>query len=287
MEVTPPTPNLGIIDLLKIYGFNRRHKTKLVRHKSKDDDIPALVRNGWFDLYQRIQTRPIFRGCGQVVSFIGDGPGRARFVGVYRVLHESAALAIDLPANCPYSKWADKPKHLYELEKCPEFVDLEGRVVVAWGKGAIAWHQHLKNKAVVEVYPSGRALAPFTDYLDFSLSFEQLTDLMNAPHAHRDWKTSLSAVSGVYVILAEHSGQQYVGSAYGLGGIWSRWEQYANTGHGGNIKLIELLKSDPYYPKGFRFSILQVLPKTTTEAAVIRWEEKYKVKLGSRVSGLN
>lgn len=287
METSLLTPQLGIIDLLKVYGFNKRLKTKLIRHKSKDDDIPALVRNGWFDLYQRIQTKPILRGCAQVVSFIGDGPGRARFVGVYRVHSETASSQILLPADCPYQKWADKPKHLYELEKCPEFADLEGRVVVAWGKGAIAWHQHLKNKPVVEIYPEGRSLAPFTDYLDFSLSFEQLTDLINAAHAHRDWKTSLSAVCGVYVILAEHSGQQYVGSAYGLGGIWARWEQYVNTGHGGNVKLIELLKSDPAYPKGFRFSILQVLPKTTTDAAVVRWEELYKVKLGSNVTGLN
>ncbi len=287
MEVALSAPNFGIVDLLKIYGFNRRQKTKLVRHKSPVDDIPALVRNGWFNLYQRIQTKPIFRGCGQVISFIGDGPGRARFVGVYQVLHESAALPIVLPADCPYPNWADKPKHLYDLEKCPDFADLEGRVVVAWGKGAIAYHQHLKNKLVVEIYPRGRALSPFTDYLDFSLNFEQLTDLMNSPQAHRDWHASLSAVSGVYVILAEQSGKQYVGSAYGTGGIWSRWEQYATTGHGGNLKLIELLKSDSRYPKGFRYSILQVLPKTTTKDEVIRWEERYKVKLGSRVTGLN
>ncbi len=285
---------LGIVDLLKTFGFDDSLKTKLVRHQTSSIDVPSLVRSGWFDYYQSNQTDSVFKDCQQLVSFVGDGVGRARFVGVYRVSGVNGPSHIVIPPGCPYTEWADGLRYVYDIKKCPEFADLEGRVVIDWGQAALSWHQwlrdenkQLRNKPVVEVYPSGRTLAPFTDYLDFSLSFEQLTDLINASHAHRDWKTSLSAVCGVYVILAEHSGQQYVGSAYGLGGIWARWGQYANSGHGGNVNLIELLKSDPRYPQGFRFSILQVLPKTTTDDAVIRWEELYKVKLGSRVTGLN
>jgi hypothetical protein len=99
--------------------------------------------------------------------------------------------------------------------------------------------------------------------------------------------SSLSAVAGVYLILAQPSGQQYVGAAYGLEGIWGRWLQYSANGHGGNAKLRALLASDSAYPKAFRFSILQVLPKTTTAPEVIRWESLYKAKLGSRATGLN
>ncbi len=286
------TPNsrteLGIIDLLKVFGFNRRLKTKIVRHQSSTDDMQELVANGWFETYQQIQTKPIFKKCEQIVILVGDGPGRGRFIGVYRVLSQSEKLPIILPQNCPYPLWADKPKYQYALEKCAEFADLEGRVVVDWGAGALSFHQHLRNKPVIELFSKGRTLRQFTDYLDFSLSYQELVSLFENEHAHKDWAASLKAVSGIYLILAEQSGRQYVGSACGLEGIWGRWKSYAANGHGGNEGLKGLLADEHIlYPQGFRFSILQVLPKTTLLEEVLRWEAINKGKLGSKVMGLN
>jgi hypothetical protein len=278
---------IGILDLLKVFGFDDRLKSKLVRHQDGRYDVPTLIREGWFDLYQSLQVRPVFNGCKQVISFIGDGSGRGRFVGVYHVLQQGVATKAMIPASCPYQEWGINAKYYYERERRTEFASLEGRVVIDWGTGALAWHQHLKNKPVIELFPKGRTLEPFTDYLDFSLSYRQLTDLVATASAHRDWVASLSAVAGVYMILAQSSGDQYVGSAYGLDGIWGRWSQYAANGHGGNPKLRALLDSDNAYPDSFRFSILQVLPKTTTAPEVIRWESQYKAKLGSRATGLN
>ena len=91
----------------------------------------------------------------------------------------------------------------------------------------------------------------------------------------------------MYLILAETSGNLYVGSAYGANGIWGRWEQYAKTGHGNNKRLIELLGVDTDYPEKFRFSLLQILPKTFTRDEVIARESLYKRKLGSKAFGLN
>lgn len=87
--------------------------------------------------------------------------------------------------------------------------------------------------------------------------------------------------------LAEKTGDLYVGSAYGAIGVWGRWQQYAQTGHGGNKRLIELLARDSDYPDQFRFSLLQVLPKTLTRDEVIQREGMYKQKLGTRATGLN
>lgn len=278
---------LGIIDLLLPLGFDPSLVTKLVRHQDAVHDIPSLIKSGWFDLYQSLQAKPVFKGCQQLVSFVGDGSGRARFIGVYRVIKEGNASKALVPPDCPFQQWGFSSKYHYELERRSEFSDLEGRVIVDWGTGALAWHQHLKNKRVIEVTPPGRLLSPFTDYLDFSLSHSELRDLILNPSAHKDWMSSLSAVSGLYLILAQKTGHQYVGSAYGLDGIWGRWAQYAINGHGGNVKLKELLATDKDYPDQLRYSILQVLPKTTTAAEVIRWESQYKVKLGCRVTGLN
>jgi hypothetical protein len=208
-------------------------------------------------------------------------------IGVYRVLQEGPSSKSIVPKSCPYPGWGVTSNYHYKLQRSPEFANLEGRVVIDWGSGALAWHQHLKNKPVIEIYPKGRFLDPFTDYLDFTLTYPQLKELVAKAHAHRDWVTSLSAVAGVYMILAQSTGHQYVGSAYGLDGLWGRWSQYAVKGHGGNGKLRELLDADDAYPDAFRFSILQVLPKTTTAPEVIRWESLYKAKLGSRATGLN
>lgn len=278
---------LGIIDLLTARGFDPSCKCKLVRHQDKRYDIDALIRDGWLELYQSHQSRDVFANLDFIVAFSGDGSTRAKFLGVYRVLSGRPRTPADVPIHAPFPEWRDKPGFYYELEHQVQYADLEGRVVIEWGSGTLAWHQHLRNKPIIEIFPTGRALDPFTDYLDFSLSFHQLKDLIANPAAHRDWFSSLSAVAGVYLILAETTGAQYVGSAYGLDGIWGRWYQYAANGHGNNKLLRGLISGDRAYPDAFRYSLLQVLPKTTKDSEVIRWETQYKNKLGSRAKGLN
>jgi hypothetical protein len=277
----------GIVDILKVFGFDDQLKTKIVRHQDSRYDVPTMIREGWFDVYQSLQARPVFSGCDQIVSFVGDGGTRARFLGVYRVLKESTALPTHVPHKCPYSEWRTSSNYFYRLEYEPQYEDLVGRVVIDWGAGALQWAQHLRNKPVIEVFPKGRTLEPFSDYLDFTLSHGELKDLFSQPTAHRDWQSSLSAVAGVYLILAEHTGDQYIGSAYGAYGIWGRWQQYASNGHGSNVMLRHLVENDERYPGSFRYSVLQVLPKSTKPAEVIRWENQYKMKFGSRAIGLN
>jgi hypothetical protein len=53
-----------------------------------------------------------------------------------------------------------------------------------------------------------------------------------------DWYNNLSTVKGIYLIT-DNNNKLYVGSAYGVEGIWGRWKEYVNTnGHGNNIALI-------------------------------------------------
>lgn len=274
----------GILDLLTLRGFDPRCKSKLVRHQDNDG---RLINEGWIDRYQALQSKPIFHDCDFIVVLIGDDGTRAKFHGVYRVLEERAATPDDIPADSPMAEWSYQDLFYYELEHLPQYDDFEGRVVIEWGANPLAWHQWMKNKPVIEIFPPGKALQPFSDYLDFTLSYRELQELMAHPAAHRDWQSSLSAVAGIYLILADTTGEQYVGSAYGLSGIWGRWQQYAANGHGGTKLLEQLVKDDPAYPNAFRYSVLQVLPKSTKDAEVIRWESQYKLKLGSRAIGLN
>lgn len=178
-------------------------------------------------------------------------------------------------------------RHFYELERDSRFDDFRDRIIIDWGAGTLAWVQNLDNKPVLEILESGRRLPPFEDYLEFSLTYAQMKDLFRNEEVHRDWRIPLSAVAGVYLILAERSGNLYVGSASGTEGIWGRWRNYANSGDGGNVKLREVIRNDSSYPEQFRFSVLQVLPKTMARDEVVRREALYKDKLGSRATGLN
>jgi hypothetical protein len=165
------------------------------------------------------------------------------------------------------------------------FEHLEGRVVIDWGERA--WHQRATNKTVLEMLPAGYVLEPFHHYLQFTLTHPELVHLVEHQEAHKEWRARLSAVAGVYLILATTTGTQYVGSAYGAEGIWGRWLAYARAGHGGNALLSELIATDPAYPASFSYSVLEILPTSFARDEVLAHERRFKQKLGSRATGLN
>ncbi len=120
---------------------------------------------------------------------------------------------------------------------------------------------------------SGRA---FPGFENIDVSFEELETLVR--NSRPDWKAALSSVKGIYLISDSNSGKQYVGSAYGIDGVWGRWCNYAASGHGGNVELQELV-SDPtleYCRKFFRFALLEYRPSQTPDDAIFRREDFWK-----------
>jgi hypothetical protein len=105
--------------------------------------------------------------------------------------------------------------------------------------------------------------------------------------AHREWHRMLASVAGVYLVLDTKTGNQYIGSAYGEGGILGRWRSYAQTVHGGNKKMRALAAERPKLAGDLQFAILQTLPLASTAKEVIEHEVRHKTKLGSRAHGLN
>lgn len=292
---------LGLLELLKRRGFDADPRaTKLVRHQTDDFDIGQLLRDGWLETYQAIQTKAVFDRCSRIVSFTGDRGRRARFWGVFKVgERRSIAAAIDrVPAGCPHrARWTAPPyRYHYSLSHDSGYGDLEGRLIIDWGEAALAWHQWLQantstevnDKQVLEMLPAGRRLDSFKNYLEFTLSHSELAHLVDHETAHRDWQAPLAAVGGVYLIVAAHSGQQYVGSATGAGGIWRRWCDYARTGHGGNAELIRLVaEGDGRYPRDFTYSLLQTFSSATTREEALSVEATFKRKLGRTALTLN
>ena len=248
-------------------------KVKLVRHKDSRAEYRHVMKDRDALLqYQKEQAKDVFKGCDYIISFIGIERKRSIFIGVFKVGGSN-------PRD---------GKQYYELEPVSEFEDLEERLVIDWGDGTRNWHQWYDrhDKEVIEILPQG-FIGNFPGLLDFVLEFDELKTLISNPEANHDWRQHLSAVNGIYLILDAESGKQYIGSAYGIGGIWQRWCEYAASGHGGNKELVDLLKPDPLRARHFKFSVLQSLPSNITPREIISIEALYKEKLGSRAHGLN
>jgi hypothetical protein len=99
------------------------------------------------------------------------------------------------------------------------------------------------------------------------------------------WQSALSKVAGVYAITDTSHGVTYIGSAYGDGGLWSRWMGYARTQHNGN----DLLRAhvDAQGVRSLVFSVLLTMDLSSTREDVIARESFFKRALGTRVFGLN
>jgi hypothetical protein len=280
---------IGLSEIFKTRGFEpTKESVKIVRHKRDGLDLEMYVRRGWLETYQSFQGKPRFDGLNQIISFIGEEGLMSRFVGVYDVVGRIPATEAILPVGCPEDVRCEASGYFYILRKRSGFEDLEDRLVIGWPPAAVKWQKPFRDCEIVEIRRQGRTLEPFRDYLQVDLTFDELRQLMANPDAHQDWKSGLSAVGAIYLIVNNKTGQQYVGSATGVGGLWQRWSDYAkNGGHGGNILLKEACTLEGGGPHEFRYSILETLSKTRGRADAQRTEAFFKKKLGTRAFGLN
>ena len=270
---------LTINELLHKRGLPQNARTKLVRHA--DIRFP-LYDNYKFNIekflhWQSEHSKPIFHNCEYIVSFLGEEGRKSRFIGVYKVDGFNVG---------------QNNKFYYILNEINGFEDIKERVIVDWISIPRSWHQWMSNvdeKPIIEVLPIDTFhRRSFSDYLDFILDFSELKEIIRNKEAFKEWHQMLSAVKGIYLILDKLTGNKYIGSAYSDTGILGRWQEYVKTnGHGNNKKLKELIENDISYSRHFQFTILMTLPKTMTPPEVIKREQLYKQKLGSRSFGLN
>ena len=158
-----------------------------------------------------------------------------------------------------------------------DFEEYEERLVIGW-KATRSWSQIAGNSpkpilALLKEYEEPE----FPGFDEFKMMSNFRSSLPET------WKAILSANKGIYLLVHEETGNQYIGSAYGEDGFFGRWANYEDElkGNGGN-KLLKKLKKTLY-----QISILEVCHPTFSDEEVINRESKWKNKLGSRVFGLN
>ena len=268
-----------------------KRRVKLIRHKDNRTEkviSDKTYKESLFDLYlnenavfldyQSEQLKKNFEKIDYIVAFIGEECVTSRFLGVYKnngVISELGLYNGDALAK-------------FDFQELSGFELLKERIVIEW-KSPVMWHQYYDNEMPVVRIDRGLTennIPVFKSFEDVVLDYNQLKRIFETNNA--EWKSKLESCNGIYLILDKKCGKQYVGSTYNRDGIWGRWKQYAETGHGGDKDLKPLLDDDcNYASKYFQWCILETLPLKILDEHAIDRESLYKRKFGTREFGYN
>lgn len=189
----------------------------------------------------------------------------------------------------------ERHKNRYILREHSNFEKYVGRLVASFSRSggmrgrAFKLESYLDRFTISQILPRAYSGERFPGFEHINHSFADLEAVFRA--GGLDWKAALESVKGVYLVSDKSNGKKYVGSAYGDAGIWSRWASYIESGHGGNDDLLNHLRAqhDPrrYAREHFRFSVLEVVVRSTPDDAVLKREAHWKRVLLTREHGYN
>ncbi|MGQ0660790.1 GIY-YIG nuclease family protein [Sphingosinicella sp.] len=289
---------LTLNQVLRLGGIEPK-EVLVFRHRPKEASLNrrfswiAAERPDLFDCYQSTHganTESALTRARYLASFIRYRPKQALFVGFYDVVsHRSLTVAQCLgrplhrelmslglegmKATAGRSTVLEFKLALTEWQPA-----WRGRLVVGWPGLERSWYRWAdRNEFPIEAIAEENLLTPaMPPWEEITLAWNELGVLPSS------WRTALSHWRGIYLIIDQSDGGQYVGSAYGTENIFQRWLGYSRTGHGGN----KLLRSRD--PVNLRFSILQRVSPDLPEAEVVRIEATWKERLRTRAPyGLN
>lgn len=233
--------------------------------------------NGTFKEWQEHQNQKNFQ-CKQILSLIFFGGTRWLFAGLFEVLGVAPG------------EWKPTECYTYSTRQIDSLDHLTGRVLIDFKKTFRASYLSGKRYAdqlkVIAIREKRMTIGDFPGFNSVLLSLNMLKTIVR--ESNPSWRTALSNVAGVYLVIDTSTGQQYVGSAYGGKGIWQRWTAYATTGHGGNKELRALLEQGgAKHARFFQFTLLEVCDINSSEDYLLKREAHWKNALMSREFGLN
>jgi hypothetical protein len=295
--------DLTLKDLIKLEGLEYENlKFRVVRHKMNRkywEDFDNLIRfdNEMLSAFAGSQERLVYKDADIILTFVALPGTKALFrtahinhgqisFNQYKKYYKGYKPFLNYRKNNSREENVLDDLYFYKLEDSNLLESYKNRLVIEWGKSTVSWVQSSIEKEVTEIYPQG-FVSLFPGWDKVHLSHKELTEIINNPNGNKDWYEYLSRHSGVYVIFDSSTGNQYVGSASGGKGIWSRWEGYVKTGHNGNKGLKVLAKNNEDFANNFTYSLHHVFPKTVSKNDVLYYESLLKNKLGSRAHGLN
>jgi hypothetical protein len=272
-------PMLTFNDLLCLEGVDPG-QVRLVRHQ--DNRLKAgRLYEAWrndrstFERYQSAQKRDVFDVGDLLASFIVTEARNTVFVGLYQVagIGPCPAGIVDALTGVDLSGHQS-----YDLRLLEQLGDYTDKIVIDWGPGTRSWVQRAANqpKPVLEIAEQYEPRFPgFREFV------RPVDDIPTLPHG---WQQVLRAVKGVYLLVDDESGQQYVGSAKGADSLLGRWLEYANGGDGGDVRLKAVAR---HGRRHYQVSVLEVVDGNTPDDTIEQIESYWKSKLLTRRCGLN
>ena len=278
-----------MIKLTEMLNIKTEDKSKYKIHfatglKNKKEPFEQFLIDK-FDEWQAQQTKQNFKR-DYVISLIYYEKDIWLFGGVYKVNNQNP-IAISLGKT---TKWK------YDLSLTDNQKDLIGRVFVYFKKEFRISYPNLETKPLNGEKPEDICIYSILDQKISINDFDGF-DNVNIPYFTlkyiidnniNSWKSALSKAKGIYLIVDTLTGKQYVGSAYGEECIWQRWAEYAKNGHGGNVELKKIIKSNNAdYIHNFKYSILEVCNLNLGNDYIIERETYWKEVLLTKEFGLN
>jgi hypothetical protein len=268
----------------------------VLRHRPKEPELRKVL--PWlasespkiFNAYQQTQGPAVEKAMGRaefIASFIGHEPGKALFVGLYK-MDGSKPLSFHqywkIPALSELKNLgmqgmsSDQTATLwFELLLSDFRAEWKGKLVVNWPGKELSWWRWAENNEfrIHSILEDSILVREMPVWSELRLNWNELSVIP------KKWQVTLGQWRGIYFILDEKDGKGYVGAAYGKENLFQRWSGYAKSGHGGNKKL------QGRKPYGFRFSILQLVSQDMDPSDVQSLEASWKNRLHSREFGLN
>ncbi len=262
-------------DILPI-ASPEKYKCHFARWNHRNQPLDVWVRSkadwqGWQE-YRNINDR--WKGTDFIFSLLKfyHQPDMWLFGGIFQIL--------------------EKREDGYEVELMDYGSEFIGRLKIRSAykerTSEVFFSNHYSEFEVKEILPEVYTGRVFPGFQNINLSFSELETLIS--NERPDWKAALGSVKGVYLITDTKKDKRYVGSAYGIGGVWQRWSCYMESGHGGNVGLQPLVvkQSLEYCREHFKFTLLEHRAVSTDDQLILERESHWKEILGTRgPSGYN
>jgi len=233
--------------------------------------------DGHWKQWQEEQNQKNFE-CDRIISLIHLDDSRWLFAGVYEVL------------GVRNGNRQNPDGYQYETREVRGLEHLTGRAIIEFDKKFRASYlrgpKYADHMLMISLLEQRMTVGEFPGFNAVLLSHATLKTVVR--ENIDSWRAALGNVAGVYVITDRSTGKQYVGSACGVGGIWSRWCAYAKNGHGGNAELRSLLSENgAARSEDFQYAILEVCDLNASNEFIIGRESHWKTVLRTREYGLN
>ena len=180
----------------------------------------------------------------------------------------------------------------YKAEELEKYNKFYGRVILKYHKTVQTQVMYLgtvkDELEVLEILPTIFDGDEFSGYDKVSLSYSQLEAIIKLKK--QTWIGALKNQKAVYLQTDKVTGKLYVGSATSdQGMLLSRWKNYIENGHGGNVGLKELVreKGFDYIKKNFQYTIIENFNAKVDDHYVLERESYWKEVLRSREFGYN